>query len=239
MTDLAPSPVVLDLPRRPAPDAARLTDADLVRLADEMECAPAADVVAWAAETFGSSLTLAASMTDGVLIDVASSVAPGIEVVFVDTQYHFQETLGTAEAIAERYPIRLRVVWPTTRPDDLWRTDPDACCNARKVLPMARALQGRLAWVSGLRRVDAPARAETPIIQRDARGLVKVNPLARWTDDDVEAYIAEHDVPVNPLISQGYPSIGCYPCTRAVAAGEDPRAGRWDGTDKTECGLHL
>jgi phosphoadenosine phosphosulfate reductase len=104
---------------------------------------------------------------------------------------------------------------------------------------MARALQGRLAWVSGLRRVDAPARAETPIIQRDARGLVKVNPLARWTDDDVEAYIAEHDVPVNPLISQGYPSIGCYPCTRAVAAGEDPRAGRWDGTDKTECGLHL
>jgi len=239
VTDLAPAPIVLDAPRRPAPAVAALTDADVVRVAEELEHAPAEDIVAWAAQTFASSLTLAASMTDGVLIDVASQVAPGIEVVFIDTQYHFQETLATAEEIAARYPIRLRVMWPRDRPDDLWRTDPDACCRARKVVPMERALRGRLAWLSGLRRADSSARAGAPVVQRDRRGLVKVNPLARWSDDDVAAYILEHEVPVNPLVAQGYPSIGCFPCTRAVGANEDPRAGRWDGFDKTECGLHL
>jgi phosphoadenosine phosphosulfate reductase len=239
MTDLAPATIVLDRPRRPVPAAASLTDRDLARVAEELEHAPAGDIVAWAAETFGSSLTLAASMTDGVLIDVSSRVAPGLEVIFLDTQYHFQETLATAEEIADRYPIRLRVMWPRDRPDDLWRTDPDACCHARKVLPLERALRGRLAWLSGLRRADSPTRASTPVVQRDRRGLVKVNPLARWTDADVKAYILEHDVPVNPLVTQGYASIGCWPCTRAVGAGEDARAGRWDGSDKSECGLHL
>ena len=176
---------------------------------------------------------------DAVLIDVASRVAPGIEVIFLDTQYHFQETLATAERIRDRYPIRLRVVWPEVRPDDLWRTDPDACCHARKVLPMQRALQGRTAWLSGVRRADSPVRQQLPVVQRDRRGLVKVNPLIGWSDDDVAGYIAEHDVPVNPLVEQGYASIGCWPCTRPVRNDEDARAGRWDGSSKTECGLHL
>jgi len=178
-------------------------------------------------------------MGDAVLIDVASRVAPGIEVIFLDTQYHFQETLATAERIRDRYPIRLRVVWPEVRPDDLWRTDPDACCQARKVLPMQRALQGRTAWLSGVRRADSPLRQQMPVVQRDRRGLVKVNPLIGWSDDDVAGYIAEHDVPVNPLVEQGYASIGCWPCTRPVRDDEDARAGRWEGSSKTECGLHL
>jgi phosphoadenosine phosphosulfate reductase len=216
----------------------RGVDVDVATAATDLEGAPAEDIVAWGVATFGSRLTIAASMTDAVLIDVASRVAPGIEVIFLDTQYHFQETLATAETVRDRYPIQLRVVWPEPRPDDLWRTDPDACCRARKVLPMQRALAGRDAWLSGLRRADSPLRSEVPVVERDRRGLVKINPLAAWTDEDVAAYVAAHDVPVNPLVAQGYVSIGCWPCTRPVTDGEDGRAGRWAGRDKTECGLH-
>jgi phosphoadenosine phosphosulfate reductase len=216
----------------------RGVDVDVATAATDLEGAPAEDIVAWGVATFGSRLTIAASMTDAVLIDVASRVAPGIEVIFLDTQYHFQETLATAETVRDRYPIRLRVVWPEPRPDDLWRTDPDACCRARKVLPMQRALAGRDAWLSGLRRADSPLRSEVPVVERDRRGLVKINPLAAWTDEDVAAYVAAHDVPVNPLVAQGYVSIGCWPCTRPVTDGEDGRAGRWADRDKTECGLH-
>jgi phosphoadenosine phosphosulfate reductase len=207
-------------------------------LADRLEHEPAEEIVAWAVALFGPRLAIAASMTDGVLIDVASRVAPGIEVIFLDTQYHFQETLATAEVVRDRYPIRLRVIWPEARPDDLWRTDPDACCHARKVLPLERALRGRQAWLSGLRRADAPGRAGVRVLQRDRHGRVKINPLAHWTDEQLAEYIAIHDVPVNPLVAQGYASIGCWPCTRAVGEGEERRAGRWDGSDKTECGLH-
>ena len=224
-------------PVRPFPTP--LTDAGLRQLADRMEGAPAEEIVAWAAAMFGHRLTIAASMTDAVLIDVASRVSPGIEVIFLDTQYHFQETLATAEQIRDRYPIRLRVVWPDVRPDDRWRTDPDGCCQVRKVAPMERALRDRVAWLSGLRRADSVARSQTPVVQRDRRGLVKINPLVGWTDEDVARYVAEHDVPVNPLVGQGYTSIGCWPCTRAVGEGEGGRDGRWDGSTKTECGLHL
>jgi phosphoadenosine phosphosulfate reductase len=239
--DDPPAPVALAWPRRrtEAPDTTPLTDTDLEDLSRRFDGAAAEEVVRWAATTFGLRLTVAASMADAVLIDVASRVMPGIEVIFLDTQYHFQQTLATAEQIRDRYPIRLRVVWPETRPDDLWRTDPDACCHARKVAPMERALQGRLAWLSGLRRADSADRHEVPAVHRDRRGLIKVNPLIAWSDDDVARYIAEHDVPVNPLAAQGYASIGCWPCTRPVRNGEDPRAGRWDGSGKTECGLHL
>ncbi|HEX6786325.1 MAG TPA: phosphoadenylyl-sulfate reductase, partial [Acidimicrobiales bacterium] len=207
--------VVVGRPRRrPAPPfATPLSDDSLRQVAERLDGAPAADIVRWATTMFGRRLAIAASMTDAVLIDVASRVAPGIEVIFLDTQYHFQETLATAEAIRDRYPIRLRVVWPDVRPDNLWRTDPDACCHARKVLPMERALRGRVAWLSGLRRADSRARAHTPVVQRDRRGLVKVNPLAAWSDEDVAGYIAAHDVPVNPLVDRGFPSIGCWPCT--------------------------
>jgi phosphoadenosine phosphosulfate reductase len=123
--------------------------------------------------------------------------------------------------------------------DDRWKIDTDGCCAARKVAPLEEALAGRDAWMSGLRRADDPSRAETPIVSRDRRGLVKVNPLATWSDADVDAYVAEHDVVTNPLLQRGYPSIGCWPCTRPVGPGEDARAGRWSGSTKTECGLHL
>jgi len=238
----APTAVAVSRPRRRPvrPFPTPFTDAGLRQLADRLEGAPAEDIVRWATAMFGRRLAIAASMTDAVLIDVASRVAPGIEVIFLDTQYHFQETLATAERVRDRYPIRLRVIWPDARPDDLWRTDPDACCHARKVLPMERALRGRVAWLSGLRRADSRARAHTPVIQRDRRGLVKVNPLAGWSDEDVARYIDAHDVPVNPLVDRGFPSIGCWPCTApAGAEAADGRDGRWQGLDKTECGLHL
>jgi phosphoadenosine phosphosulfate reductase len=221
---------------RPFPTT--LTDSDLTLLADELEEATADEIVAWAAAMFGRRLVITASMTDAVLIDLASRIAPGIEVVFLDTGYHFPETLATAEQIRVRYPVRLRVMTPRAEPDDRWRLDPDGCCQMRKVAPLERAMLGRVAWMSGLRRADSADRATTPVVQRDRRNIVKVNPLARWTDEQVEAYIAEHDVVVNPLVRAGYPSIGCWPCTRAIADGEPARAGRWDGTLKTECGLH-
>jgi phosphoadenosine phosphosulfate reductase len=223
----------------PTVDAGRFDDAELARQAARLEGAVAADIVAWAVDTFGAGLCLTASMTDAVLIDVATRVEPVIEVVFLDTGYHFPETLATVEAVRRRYHPQLRVVSADRPLDDLWRTDPDACCAARKVAPLDELLAGRTAWLSGLRRADGPDRADTAVLERDRRGLVKVNPLVAWTDDDVAAYTARHDVIVNPLVAQGYPSIGCWPCTRAVAAGEDARAGRWSGTAKTECGLHL
>jgi phosphoadenosine phosphosulfate reductase len=242
-TDLAtPTAVALRRPRRRSvrPFPTPLTDAGLRQLAERLEHEPAEDIVRWATAMFGHRMAIAASMTDAVLIDIASRISPGIEVVFLDTQYHFQETLATAERIRDRYPIRLRVVWPEIAPDDRWRTDPDGCCHARKVAPMERALRGRVAWLSGLRRADSPARAHTPVVQRDRRGLVKVNPLARWSDEDVAGYVAAHDVPVNPLVARGYTSIGCWPCTAPVGAdATDGRVGRWSGSDKTECGLHL
>ena len=216
-----------------------LTDTDLAALSASFENASADEIVRWAVDAFGSSLCLAASMADAVLIDVATRVDPAVEVVFLDTQYHFPETLATAKRVEGRYKLQLRVLRPDREPDDLWRTDTAACCDARKVQPMARHLATRSAWMSGLRRVESETRRDTPIVERDARGLVKINPLATWTDEQVDAYIVEHDVPVNPLLFDGYPSIGCWPCTQRVAEGEDPRSGRWAGSSKTECGLHL
>jgi phosphoadenosine phosphosulfate reductase len=216
-----------------------LTDADLAAVSASFETAPADEIVRWAVDSFGSSLCLAASMADAVLIDVATRVDPTIEVVFLDTQYHFAETLETAKRVEKRYRLELRVLTPDREPDELWRTDTAACCDARKVQPMARHLAKRSAWMSGLRRAESETRRSAPIVERDPRGLVKINPLATWTDDQVDAYIAEHDVPVNPLLFDGYPSIGCWPCTQRVTAGEDPRSGRWAGSSKTECGLHL
>jgi phosphoadenosine phosphosulfate reductase len=216
-----------------------LDDEALARAAAGLEGAPAEDVVAWAVERFGPALCLTASMTDAVLIDVATRVEPAIQIVFIDTQYHFPETLDTVEAVRRRYHPNLVVLQPDRPADDLWRTDPDACCAARKVVPLERALAGKSAWLSGLRRADGPSRAATPVVERDRRGLVKVNPLAAWSDEQVDSYVRARDVPVNPLVARGYPSIGCWPCTRPVAPGEDPRAGRWAGSGKTECGLHL
>ena len=221
-------------------DVARpdLTDAELARISAGFETASPGRVISWDVEEFGTRLAVAASMTDAVLIDLATRVDPGIEVVFIDTGYHFPETLETVEAVRRRYGLNLRMMTVATQDEALWEADPENCCSAVKVGQMDRALADKDAWMSGLRRVEAPTRAAAPIVGRDIRGLVKVNPLATWTDLDVRGYIADHDVPFNPLLDRGYLSIGCMPCTRPVAPGDDPRSGRWAGRDKTECGLH-
>ena len=217
---------------------------DLAELAAEsarLESQPAGAAIRWAAERFGGSLVIAGSFQDAVLIDIAEKVAPGIEVVFLDTQYHFAETLWFVEEIRARYDLNLRVVHPLpgVLPDNRWQTNVEGCCGIRKVEPLARALAGKAAWITGLRRVDAPTRATAPIVSWDlARTMVKINPLAAWTDADMAAYITDHNLLVNPLTERNYPSVGCWPCTLPVAPGDDPRSGRWAGKDKTECGLH-
>ncbi|GAC1357573.1 MAG: phosphoadenylyl-sulfate reductase [Acidimicrobiales bacterium] len=215
-----------------------LTDDQLGEISASFEKAPPGRIIAWAVQEFGTRLALTASMTDAVLIDLAVRADPGIEVVFIDTGYHFPETLQTVEDVRRRYGLNLRIMTVATQEPSLWEADPENCCSAVKVGQLDRALADKDAWMSGLRRVEAPTRANAPIVARDLRGLIKVNPLANWTDFDVDGYIADHDIPVNPLLSQGYLSIGCMPCTKPVAPGEDPRSGRWSGQDKTECGLH-
>ena len=212
---------------------------ELDALAGELEHAPAGKVVAWAVERYAGRVTLACSFQDCVVVDIAVAVEPGIEVLFLDTGFHFPETLAFVEQVRERYDLNLRVLRPGPEAD-AWPCGTERCCELRKVAPLDNALQGRLAWLTGLKRVDAPTRADAPIVSWDAaRGLVKINPLATWTDDDVANYVADHGLPVHPLVPRGYLSIGCAPTTRPVAPGEDPRAGRWAGSGKTECGLHV
>jgi phosphoadenosine phosphosulfate reductase len=215
------------------------TDAELFELNREFEHAPASKIISWAVDAFGPHLCLTASMTDAVLIDLAVKADPAIEVVFIDTGYHFPETLETVEKVRRRYGLNLKIMTAPENTELLWKTDPDNCCSALKVQQLERALAGKVAWMTGLRRNEADTRSTALIVGRDLRGLVKVNPIAAWTDDDVADYIHQHDVPYNPLLDQGYPSIGCMPCTQPVAPGDDPRSGRWAGRDKTECGIHV
>jgi phosphoadenosine phosphosulfate reductase len=211
---------------------------ELAELARQFETAPAGKVVRWALDTFGDDLVLAASFEDIVLVDVATRVAPDIEVVFLDTEAHFPETLAFVEQVRARYGLDLTV----TRPGPEAAAHPCGsaqCCQFRKVEPLRRALEGKAAWLTSLKRADGPTRADAPIVSWDAAfGLVKVNPLATWTADDVATYLADHELPSHPLVARGYRSIGCAPTTRAVADDEDARAGRWAGLDKSECGLH-
>jgi phosphoadenosine phosphosulfate reductase len=216
-----------------------ISDAELAGVSRSLETASAGRIISWAVDTFGYRLAITASMTDAVLIDLATQVDPGIEVVFIDTGYHFPETLETVEAVRRHYGLNLRMMTVARQEEELWKVDPQSCCSAVKVGQMDRALVDKDAWMSGLRRAEAPTRATAPIVARDLRGLVKINPLATWSDQDVAGYIADHDIIVNPLTLQGYPSIGCMPCTKPVAPGQDPRSGRWAGSDKSECGLHL
>ena len=223
----------------PQPVDARLGPNELAHLAVSLEQGPATETIAWAVDRFGTGLVLAASFQDCVLIDLASQVAPELDVVFLDTQYHFAETLWYVEQVQARYDLHLRVIAPEVPRDDRWLADPDACCRVRKVEPLARALEGKAAWMSGLRRSDGPTRAGTPVVHHDAgRGLVKINPIVGWSDAEVAAYVSDHDLPVHPLADKGYASIGCWPCTRPVSPDDDPRAGRWSDHDKLECGLH-
>jgi phosphoadenosine phosphosulfate reductase len=213
----------------------------------ELELAPAETIVEWAAATFGDRFCVTSSMGDAVLAHLASKVVPGIDVVFLDTGYHFIETIGTRDAVASTLDVNLLTITPkqsvaeqdAAYGKDLYKTDPDLCCALRKVKPLTEALAEYDAWATGLRRAETHNRVIAPVIGWDARkGKVKVSPLARWSDEQVQRYIEDHGVLVNPLVHDGYPSIGCAPCTRRVAPGEDPRSGRWAGIAKTECGIH-
>ncbi len=230
---------------RPTPELAAAVDARFEGIADPVEQALA--VLRWAGDTFGAEFAITSSMADGLLAHLASRVVPGVHVVFLDTGYHFAETIGTRDWIGSVLPITLVNVTPTTTVAEqdaelgpkLHERDPDLCCSLRKVTPLAEALAGYVAWGSGVRRDESPSRAATKLVDWDLRrGMVKVNPIAAWSQDVVDAYLAEHRIPVNPLFEVGYGSIGCEPCTRPVAPGEDPRAGRWAGKNKIECGLH-
>ncbi|WGY04300.1 phosphoadenylyl-sulfate reductase [Nocardioides sp. QY071] len=213
----------------------------------ELELAPAEVIIEWAAATFGERFCITSSMGDAVLAHLAEKVVPGVDVVFLDTGYHFIETIGTRDAVAATMNVNLISITPvqTVAEQDaeygpeLYKRDPDLCCALRKVKPLADSLAGYDAWATGLRRAETHNRVIAPVIGWDAKKQkVKVSPIARWSDEQVERYIAENGVLVNPLVYDGYPSIGCAPCTRRVAPGEDPRSGRWAGTNKTECGIH-
>jgi len=223
--------------------------AELARAAQPtLDGAPAEAVLEWAADTFGPRFCVTSSMADGVLAHLASRVAPGVDIVFLDTGLHFPQTLRVRDQVEATMPVRVLSIQPvqTVGQQDgqygprLFNRDPDACCALRKVEPLERALADYDAWAAGVRRGETAARANLREVDFDAgRGKVKVSPLARWSDADVAAYIERYDVPVNELLNQGYGSIGCWPCTRKVKPGEDPRAGRWAAFDKTECGLHV
>lgn len=227
------------------------TTTDFRRLAEraqeELADASAAEALAWTAETFGDGFIVASNMQDAVLIDLAVKAKPDVDVLFLETGYHFAETIGTRDAVEVTYPsVRIVNAEAEQSVADqeaefglLNKTDPGQCCFLRKVVPLQKTLARYDAWVTGVRRVDAPTRANTPIVQWDDRnGLVKVNPIAPWTDDEFTAYIAEHGILENPLVSEGYLSIGCAPCTAKPLPGQDARSGRWAGLAKTECGLH-
>lgn len=209
--------------------------------------ASTSEVLDWAVRTFGENLIVASNMEDASLIDLVSKVSPGVDVLFLETGYHFAETLGTRDAVSQTYDVNIIDATPeqTVEQQDategarLYERDPGRCCHLRKVLPLRNTLARYEAWITGLRRVDSPTRANTPLVTWDERNnLVKVNPLAAWSDEDMDNYVAEHNVLVNPLVSAGFPSIGCQPCTAKPAPGEDRRSGRWAGSTKTECGLH-
>jgi phosphoadenosine phosphosulfate reductase len=213
----------------------------------ELELAPAEDIIEWAVATVGARFCIVFPMGDAVLAHLASRVAPGIDVVFLDTGYHFVETIGTRDAVAATLPVNLLTITPVQSVSGqdaesgpaLYDRDPDLCCALRKVAPLTDALTAYDAWATGLRRAETHNRVIAPVVGWDeGKQKVRVSPLARWTDDEVDRYIHEHDVLVNPLQYDGYPSIGCWPCTRRVAPGDDPRSGRWAGTSKTECGIN-
>jgi phosphoadenosine phosphosulfate reductase len=204
--------------------------------AAHLAAAPAETVLAWGVAKFGAGLTVACSMQDGVLVDLAVRADPRVEVVFLDTGFHFDETLATARRLQARYDLNLVTLLPDADADAYDVDGTDACCAARKVLPLERHLAKRSAWVTGLRRAESPTRAGASSLQWDAgRGMVKINPIVAWSDDDVGRYVAEQGIIVNPLRDKGFESIGCAPCTVAGTG----RAGRWAGSGRLECGLHL
>lgn len=228
-----------------------MTEVELQALAErgaaELDGASAEELLRWTDEHFGGHYVVASNMQDAVLVDLAAKVRPGVDVLFLDTGYHFVETIGTRDAVEAVYDVNVVNVTAensVTRQDelfgkDLFAREPNECCRLRKVVPLQQSLSGYNAWVTGIRRVEAPTRANAPLISFDEGfGLVKINPIAAWSDEEMAEYIDRHGILVNPLVEEGYPSIGCAPCTRKPEPGADPRSGRWAGLAKTECGLH-
>lgn len=210
--------------------------------------ADAQAVIAWAVREFGPYLAVASSMQDTVLSHLVSEQFPFVDVLFGDTGYHFAETLGTRGAVEIEMDVNVVDVRPelTVAEQDaqygpkLHDRDPEACCAMRKVAPMTKALENYEAWATGVRRSETAARANAPLVSWDERnGVVKINPIAAWSDDQVADYAARHGLVVNPLLADGYPSVGCEPCTARPLPGQDARSGRWAGLDKDECGLHV
>ncbi len=225
-------------------------DVDWRAAAAALHGRPAEEVLAWAAERYAGRLTFATGFgAEGcVIVDLAARHELQVDLFTLDTGLLFPETYALWRMLERRYGVRIRAVRPgesveqqaESQGPKLWERDPDACCERRKVEPLRAELRGREAWITAIRRDQTAARKDAREVEWDARfGLVKVNPLVAWSHDDVWAYVRAHDVPVNPLHQRGYPSIGCWPCTSAVRPGEDARAGRWRGSAKKECGLHL
>ena len=216
----------------------------------KLEARSAADILRWASDRFAPRLTFATGfgMEGCVLIDMIARHELPVDVFSLDTGLLFPETYQLWKRLESRYGVTIRAVRPADDVEEqgrregreLWNRNPDRCCELRKAVPLRSVLAGFDAWVSAIRRDQTVDRADAPVVGWDSRfGIVKISPLVRWTFADVQVYVNEHDVPVNALHSQGYPSIGCLPCTTPIAPGEDPRAGRWRGRDKKECGLHL
>ncbi|HXF04985.1 MAG TPA: phosphoadenylyl-sulfate reductase [Blastocatellia bacterium] len=231
---------------------ARLTSftaSELEAIGNEFEDQPPQVVLRWAFHQFHPEIALACSFgaEDVVLVDMIVEIEPAARIFYLDTDFLFPETRDVIERVKMRYGIEPVAYRSLLTPEEqarlygenlYWR-DPDRCCALRKVEPLQRALAGLRAWITGIRREQAPTRAHARLIEWDRKfGLVKINPLVRWTAREVWSYIKEHHVPYNVLHDHGYPSIGCWPCTQPVAPGEDPRSGRWRGFQKTECGLH-
>lgn len=226
-----------------------IAPADIAALADEFESRPAEDLLVWATDRLAGRIVLTCSWQrqSSVLVHMVSELGLDVRIVELDTGLLFPETYATRDRLVERYGIEVERVTPrmsvaeqaAVEGPELWARDPNRCCALRKVEPFERALEGVSGWITGIRRDQSPSRAGARAIEWDAeRGLVKLQPLASWTDEQVQGYLFAHDIPYNPLHDAGYPSIGCMPCTRAVRPGEDARAGRWAGQAKTECGLH-
>lgn len=222
----------------------------LSQVSDAFELAEPASIVRWAIETFGDGLTLgtAFGVSGIVLMDLAIRVRPDVEIFYIDTGMFFEETYALIEQLEAHWGRTFTAYRPTISlerqteeyGDELWASNPDQCCLMRKVMPMRRALTARTAWLTAVRRDQASTRADTPILQLNRKfNVVKIAPLANWTERQVWTWLMEQGLPYNVLHDHGYPSIGCRPCTSPVEGGDDLRAGRWAGTGKTECGLHL
>lgn len=219
-----------------------------VALDAELRRAEAHEIVRRAREEFGDRLALVSSFgaESAVLLHIVSRVDPSIPVLFLDTGMLFGQTLDYRRQLAQRLGLTdVRDLRPryqdlaTQDPgSDLWKRDTDACCHIRKVIPLDAALEGFDAWITGRKRFHGGDRLSLPVVE-DAAPHVKFNPLANWDKAMLDAYMAEHDLPAHPLVANGFPSIGCWPCTKPVEDGQDVRAGRWQGQDKTECGIHV